>query len=473
MKKINIIFGLIILSALCFTSCSKMHDNIKEFATEETVYPGRLDGVIRTYTGFERVELDLMRAGRIPASEMNLGKAEKTVVEYGNQPLVIDSVASWVNVTGLKLKQNYRFKVYTIDKYNDKSIAVEGTAMPYLEDDLNTLALPAQRLRMLSATSMEVSWMTRMSSVLLNYYRMTYSYTDKDNVKHEGASSGENPKIVLENLVAGQQVTFEWKCRIIPRVNDVPIIDSIWWDRPAITFTMPPLPESTITLDDAKGYWEFENASNPAQSIVGAPLVFVEDNKTITSITGPRANNKAIRIPRDPKNAGVTGTFVKCDHGLVPKGGQTKINEYTVMWDIRLPDEEGLPESGYYSLMSARALDNSRDQDFAIKKAGSFGIGSLGYSSEGILTKGRWHRIILSAKAGEFFRYYLDGVRVYNGNAASGDAVIDGRFSLLPEGVLFFSDEDGDDSTIDAAAIAIWDVALADFDVTMLGAVPQ
>jgi len=236
MKKINI-FGLIVLSALCFTSCSKMHDNIKEFATEETIYPGRLDGVIRTYIGFERVELDLMTAGRIPASEMNLGKAEKTVVEYGNQTLVIDSVASWVNVTGLTLKQNYRFTVYTMDKYEDKSIAVEGTAAPYTTDELRTLALPEAKTRPLSATSMEVSW-TQMSSVLLDYYRMTYSYTDKDNVKREGASAGESPVIILDNLAAGQQVTLEWKCRIIPRINNVPIIDSVWWDRPALTFTM-------------------------------------------------------------------------------------------------------------------------------------------------------------------------------------------------------------------------------------------
>jgi hypothetical protein len=237
MKKINI-FGLIVLSALFFTSCSKMHDNIKEFATEETVYPGRLDGVIRSYIGFERVELDLMTAGRIPASEMNLGKAVKTIVEYGSQTLVVDSVASWVNVTGLKLKQNYRFTVYTMDKYEDKSISVEGTAAPYTEADLRTLALPSPKTRALSATSMEVSW-TRLSSVLLDYYRMTYSYTDKNNTKVPGESRGETPVIVLDNLASGQQVTLEWKCRIIPRINNVPIIDSVWWDRPALTFTMP------------------------------------------------------------------------------------------------------------------------------------------------------------------------------------------------------------------------------------------
>jgi hypothetical protein len=236
MKHIVIIFGLVVIS---FASCSKMHDNVKEFATEETVYPGRFDGVIRSHIGFERVELDLMAVGRIPSSEMNLGKAIKTVVEYGvDGKLVVDSVVSWVNVPDLTLKQTYRFKVYTVDKYGDKSIPVEGTATPYTEDDLRTLALPSPKTGALSATSMEISW-SRMSSVLLDYYRMTYSYTDKDNNKREGSSTGENPVIVLDNLAPGQQVTLTWKCRIIPKINNVPIIDSVWWERPPLTFKMP------------------------------------------------------------------------------------------------------------------------------------------------------------------------------------------------------------------------------------------
>jgi hypothetical protein len=236
MKRILIIFGLVVS---VFASCSKMHDNVKEFATEETVYPGKFDGVIRTYIGFERVELDLMAVGRIPAKEMNLGKAIKTVVEYGiDRKLEIDSVVSWVNVPNLTLKQSYRFKVYTMDKYDDKSIPVEGTAVPYTEDDLRTLALPEPKAKALSATSLEISW-PRMSSVLLNYYRMIYSYTDKDNNKREGSSKGENPIIILDNLAPGQRVTLAWECRIIPKINNVPIIDSVWWERPSLTFNMP------------------------------------------------------------------------------------------------------------------------------------------------------------------------------------------------------------------------------------------
>ncbi len=221
----------------------------------------------------------------------------------------------------------------------------------------------------------------------------------------------------------------------------------------------------------ANGYWEFENTANLTEKSIGNDLIFVEDNKNILSIEGPRFDNKAIRIPRDPYEAGVTGTYVQCNHGFTPKNGEIKINEYTVMWDIRLPDEEGMPESSYYSLMSTRTLDNSSDQDFAIRRAGSFGIGSLGYAPEGTLTKGRWYRVVLSAKAGESFTYYVEGRKVYDGNAAN--APVDGRFSLLPEGVLFFSDEDGDDSTIDASAIAVWNRALGASDVAKLGNVRQ
>jgi len=39
--------------------------------------------------------------------------------------------------------------------------------------------------------------------------------------------------------------------------------------------------------------------------------------------------------------------------------------------------------------------------------------------------------------------------------------------------VLFFSDEDGDDSTIDASAVAIWDRQLTAAEVKTLGSVRQ
>ncbi|MDD4193252.1 MAG: Ig-like domain-containing protein [Mangrovibacterium sp.] len=226
-----------------------------------------------------------------------------------------------------------------------------------------------------------------------------------------------------------------------------------------------------INALQAKGYWEFEDGANLTKKTIGNDLIFVEDNKQITSVEGPRFDNKAIRIPRDPKNAGVTGTFVQCNHGFLPKGGEGKVNEYTVMWDIRLPNEPGMPESSYYSLMSSRTLDNSQDQDLAIKRAGNIGLGGIGYSGNGTVTPGKWYRVVLAVKAGSSVTIYVNGSKVHDGSIAS--APVDGRHSLLPEGVLFFSDEDGDDSTIDASAVAIWDRQLTAAEVKTLGSVRQ
>jgi hypothetical protein len=46
----------------------------------------------------ERVEIDLLKAGRIPSQDVFLGKAKKTIVEYDDITLTYDSVCSYVNI---------------------------------------------------------------------------------------------------------------------------------------------------------------------------------------------------------------------------------------------------------------------------------------------------------------------------------------------------------------------------------------
>ncbi|SCM55440.1 Ig-like domain-containing protein [Petrimonas mucosa] len=239
-----------------------------------------------------------------------------------------------------------------------------------------------------------------------------------------------------------------------------------------IPVTVRPLVSIQEKIRDlnAKGFWEFDDPNDPAKATIGADLIFVEDQAVISVIDGPRPGDGAVRIPMDPKKkaGNTTGTFIKCLHGFAPKGGKN-VNEYTIMWDIRLPAEG--PESSYYSLMSSRTLDNSQDQDICIRSNGSFGIGSLGYCDAGTLKLGKWHRVIVTMNSGVSVVYVCDGAKVKDADAAS--APIDGRFSLLPGGVLFFADDDGDDSTIDVCNIAIWDRQLTEDEAKSLGAVRQ
>ena len=92
--------GLMVCMPVSYTHLDVYkRQSLREFATEETVYPASFD-TITGKIGFERVEIDLSTKGRIPPSKMKLQKAKKTVIEcsFFDSPMIIDSVCSWVNI---------------------------------------------------------------------------------------------------------------------------------------------------------------------------------------------------------------------------------------------------------------------------------------------------------------------------------------------------------------------------------------
>jgi hypothetical protein len=226
---------LIISATFLLVSCDKdMYKNIEQFAEEEKVYPGGYDfanGLI----GLERVEIDLLEAGRIPASQVNLGKAKQTVVEYDGKEYPFDSLCSWVNVTGLTQAKLYRFKIYTIDEYHNKSVPQEVALVPFTNADVDALVVGSPRI-IASPWAATLMWPT-ISSVLLDYYGLTFSYTDKDGTPVRG-ERGENPQFSIENLEAGKSTTITLKYKIVPKVNGEPILDTVIIER-MVSLNMP------------------------------------------------------------------------------------------------------------------------------------------------------------------------------------------------------------------------------------------
>ena len=83
-----------------------------------------------------------------------------------------------------------------------------------------------------------------------------------------------------------------------------------------------------------------------------------------------------------------------------------------------------------------------------------------------------WHRVILTAKCGNFWDVYVDGEYILDGNVADY-AQLDSEFALEPEGVLFCTDNNWVPSLqIDFAQITIWDEALDADTIASLGTVP-
>src|SRR5690606_16990893 len=132
------IIYIVVLAGTFLSACSGMYDSLEEYSGE-VVYPAKYDTIVGRI-GYERVEIDLMKAGRIPSNRIKLGKAKKTVVEYDDQRIVIDSLVSWVNLTGLTQPKLYRFQVYTIDEFDNKSVPHEIALIPYTAGDIEALA---------------------------------------------------------------------------------------------------------------------------------------------------------------------------------------------------------------------------------------------------------------------------------------------------------------------------------------------
>ena len=124
-------------------SCEDMYEK-QELYEGEVVYPAKYDTVVG-HIGFERVEIDLMSAGRIPSSQIKLGKAKKTKITYDDQEIVIDSLVSWVNITGLTQSKLYRFNITTVDEYGNESVPQEIALIPFTSSDLAGFAVSPPR----------------------------------------------------------------------------------------------------------------------------------------------------------------------------------------------------------------------------------------------------------------------------------------------------------------------------------------
>ena len=208
---------------MVLSSCEDIYDKQAEFEGE-VVYPAKYDTIIGLI-GFERVELDLLKAGRIPSDQINLGKARQTRVEYDEEVITIESLVSYVNITGLEQSKLYRFKVYTIDEFGNESVPQEIALIPFTQEGLNSLAVSPPRI-LTSPSAAIVEWPSGISSVLMTYTGMDFSYTDKDGVLREG-TVGENPRFFIGNVAAGQPVTVDVNYHVVPKVNQEEILDTV------------------------------------------------------------------------------------------------------------------------------------------------------------------------------------------------------------------------------------------------------
>lgn len=267
----NKLIPFFVFIVFVLSSCSKMYDNIQQYADEQ-VYPAKYDTIIG-FIGYERVEIELMKAGRIPAADIKLGKAKKTIIEYDDQKITMDSLVSWVNITGLTQPKLYRFRIYTIDEFDNKSVPQEIALIPYTETDFKSLAISSPKI-MSSPNAAVIEWPNGLSSTLLDYQSLSYEYTDKDDEIRKG-SRDENPRFVVANLTPSQEVTINVTYKVIPKINSAPIIDTLDLEVP-IQLIMPtentPFSPAERAVLEANGVTDFTSAGVSAFTELTYPV---------------------------------------------------------------------------------------------------------------------------------------------------------------------------------------------------------
>lgn len=271
------IFAVLTTVAAMFVSCSDMFDNVKKYAPDETVYVEKLDDLpleSSVHIGYERVEIDLLKAGRIPATHIRMNKAKYTVIECEDftEPghrRVIDSICSWVNVKGLTQLKTYKLTIYTEDEFGNRSLPLTREVRPYTKENLDALGLVSPSI-IESTSSALVEWKDRISAKTHTVLEYAYSYNDKDGAEHTGDGEGDTPSFFVENVEKAKDIPIGMKCRTRPTIlasDGVTyryILDTVDWHttvairisegaEPAI-FLKTPAPVVAVDLDKATDF---------------------------------------------------------------------------------------------------------------------------------------------------------------------------------------------------------------------------
>ncbi|MEN8192055.1 MAG: metallophosphoesterase [Bacteroidota bacterium] len=203
-----------------------------------------------------------------------------------------------------------------------------------------------------------------------------------------------------------------------------------------------------VLIDDLVGHWSFSDPNDLTKATVGQSL----------ELTG---SHTAVVGPFGASEIGV-GSYYTATHGISPNGGGSEVNKYSIVMDIKIPQQQIW--YAFYQTNSA----NENDADWFINGDGHMGVGDVGYYTSQVFVKEEWYRVAISVSNGDRYDYYIDGEKVLSGTPGS----IDGRFALGPK-VLFFADQNGEDNILAVANIEIYSRDLSDSEIESLGRYPH
>ncbi len=156
--------------------------------------------------------------------------------------------------------------------------------------------------------------------------------------------------------------------------------------------------------------------------------------------------------------------FLKIEHGIAPNGGGSYVNSYSVVMDVKVPQEEA-----WIPLFQTNT-NNANDGDYWIRDTDSFWGVSSNYTGPA-LDRSRWNRIVAVVDLlGDGFNStittYANGTFIRSQTVSTFGQ--DGRWSLDPQ-ILILADNDGESpTTAQLANLAIFGRGLSAQEATLL-----
>jgi len=221
------------------------------------------------------------------------------------------------------------------------------------------------------------------------------------------------------------------------------------------------------------GQWDFDNGTlaatvGTALEYIGGPGGMTAQGTAfgtttsfgIENIGGQPAN--VLRVPGDlSREIGYIMT-----HGIAPNGGGTRVNVYTIIFDLYI----ATTGPGAASLLQTSSLNNTDDGDL-FWQGGNFGQGTDGYIGKGTFTAGAWHRVAASydmTANPPVVVKFVDGIKQHDWTANQG--LDNARRSMLATALLFADGDQDERREMFVNSIQIRAGRLTDAELALLGA---
>ncbi|MCW5550529.1 MAG: metallophosphoesterase [Verrucomicrobiae bacterium] len=220
----------------------------------------------------------------------------------------------------------------------------------------------------------------------------------------------------------------------------------------------------TASGAELRGLWEFQDSSNLGKATVGHDLIFSGTPPSWAATLSDDASGSLSGVITTVRGA---VNRILAPHGIPANGGGTLVNQASWVMDVFSP----AGSRSQWRTLFQTDLSNVSDGDYFIRNTDdALGVGAIGYSSAPI-NETVWTRLVITMDltlAGNDFKTYLNG-SLFHTHAPNQS--VDGRFALQPgtNGVLMFTDEDGEDYPLHVAGLAIYEGALTPQEVALLG----